>query len=121
MKDAMTLHHRRLARLAAKRRASKTSRRLKALRQGRIDRQVLSMMRPELSPGQRDDFFRWRDLRKHLRGVAVQERLQLLTKSGWARLDVFMTSKGWQIDDGIRCPYRYKWPEFWGGAVVITI
>ena len=96
----------------------------KALRQGKIDRQMLAMLRPHETAGDRDDFYKKRDIKTFFGpGVdaSTTDNLRGLTKTGWGELDRFMTKRGWQVDDAFYSLFRYTWPVEYGGADVVII
>ena len=121
--DAMTLHHRNINRLAeARRKNNRASTKLaKALKEGRVQRNIYKLMYPDRTAEQADAFYRWRDLRKvlpfDLRDMSdMRTHLNHASPSEKARIDNAMIMKGWEIDQYGLEETRYIWPVAWGGA-----
>lgn len=108
----MTLHHRRLNKLAAgraKRRASSFAVvRAKNIQHGNIDRDIAKILRPNETDAQRETFMKNRALFAVM-GRNDAESIHSLTKLGLARLDMGMTKRGWDVVEGARGFDRYVW------------
>lgn len=121
MKDAMTLHHQRLARLAMKRRQRRARNPAvvlaKSLKVGRLERNIRKLMNPDETPAMREAHFRNKDLRKALPNVLrMHDYLRGVSPREGERIDKAMTRVGWQIDRYGCAEMRYYWPVAWGGA-----